>query len=145
MTAMFRGTPAIAATAFAGTPFAMKAMPGPLPMPTSRLSAVNACCSLASPVASEASISRPCLAKMPVWIPMSNGVKVQAKATALPTRSFSAACAGATRSMTSKQRNARENLGTASSLTDAFAALAEIITEFDNLRYGTRVRRVDQK
>src|SRR3977135_2799137 len=49
MTAMFRGTPAIAATAFAGTPFAMKDMPGPLPMPTSRLSAVNACCSLASP------------------------------------------------------------------------------------------------
>jgi hypothetical protein len=30
-------------------------------------------------------------------------------------------------------------------LTDAFAALAEIITEFGNLRYGARVRRVDQK
>jgi hypothetical protein len=30
-------------------------------------------------------------------------------------------------------------------LTDAFAALAEIITEFDNLRHGTRVRRVDRK
>jgi hypothetical protein len=29
--------------------------------------------------------------------------------------------------------------------TDAYAALAEIITEFDNLRYGTGVRRVDQK
>ena len=53
MTAMFFGTPAIAATAFAGTPLAMKAMPGPLPMPMSTLSAVSACCNFASPAAAE--------------------------------------------------------------------------------------------
>ena len=32
---MFCGTPAMAPTAFAGTPLTMKAMPGPLPMPMS--------------------------------------------------------------------------------------------------------------
>ena len=96
------------ATAFAGTPLAMKAMPGPLPIPMSRLSAVRACCSLASPAAADASISSPCLAKMPVCMPTSSGVKVQANATALPTRSFSAAPAGVT-SSTARQpiRNAR--------------------------------------
>ena len=111
MTAMFRGTPAIAATAFAGTPFAMKAMPGPLPMPMSRLSAVNACCSLASPVAAEASISRPCLAKMPVWMPMSSGVKVQANGHRLADAElFRGMCWRDQRSMTKHStRNAREN------------------------------------
>ncbi len=38
---MFFGTPYITATALAGTPLAMKAMPGPLPMPMSALSAVK--------------------------------------------------------------------------------------------------------
>ena len=56
----------MAATAFAGTPLAMKAMPGPLPMPMSMLSAVSACCILASPPNAETSISTPCLANMPV-------------------------------------------------------------------------------
>jgi hypothetical protein len=60
MTAMLVGMPAIAATAFAGTPLAMNAMPGPLPMPISRPSAVNACWSLASPPKADASISSPC-------------------------------------------------------------------------------------
>ena len=91
---MFFGTPAMATTALAGTPLAMNAMPGPLPMPTSMLSAVSACCILASPPKADASISSPCLAKMPICMPTSSGVKVQANGTALPTRSFSAALAG---------------------------------------------------
>src|SRR5215813_4381705 len=38
---MLVGMPAIAATAFAGAPLAMNAMPGPLPMPISMPSAAN--------------------------------------------------------------------------------------------------------
>ena len=112
---MFFGTPYITATALAGTPLAMKAMPGPLPMPMSALSAVKACCSLASPAAADASISSPCLAKMPVWMPTSSGVKVQANATALTTRSFSAAPAGATTSTARQHTNARNSPRMASS------------------------------
>src|SRR5438477_434138 len=77
---MFLGTPAMAATAFAGTPLAMKAMPGPLPIPMSMLSAVSACCNLASPPNADTSISSPCLANRPVVIPTSTGVKDHAKA-----------------------------------------------------------------
>ena len=66
-------TPAMAMTALAGTPFAMNAMPGPEPMPTSMLSAVSACCIFASPPNAEASISSPCLAKMPRSMPTNPG------------------------------------------------------------------------
>ena len=76
-------------------------------MPMSMLSAVSACCILASPAAADASISSPCLAKMPVSMPTSSGVKVQANATALPTRNFSAAPAGVTISAARQHNNAR--------------------------------------
>src|ERR1700728_3517733 len=92
---MLRGAPYISATALAGTPLAANAMPGPLPMPISALPAVSNCCSLASPVEADASMSRPYLAKMPDCTPISSGVKVQANGTTLATRSFSAAFAGA--------------------------------------------------
>src|SRR5215471_6305201 len=91
---MFRGRLYIAATALAGTPLALKAMPGPLPMPISMLPEVSNCCSLASPADADASISRPCLAKMPVWMPISSGVKVHANGTTLATRRLSAATQG---------------------------------------------------
>src|SRR5215203_4916783 len=112
---MFFGAPYITATALAGTPLTMKAMPGPLPMPMSALSAVNACWSLASPAAAEASISSPCFAKMPASMPTSSGVKVQANATALTTRNFSAAPAGAATSTARQQTTARNSPRMASS------------------------------
>ena len=62
---MFFGTPYITETALAGTPLAMKAMPGPLPMPMSMLSAVSACCILASPAAADASIVEAVLGENP--------------------------------------------------------------------------------
>src|SRR5580704_12147076 len=92
---MFCGAPNMAATALAGTPLTMKAMPGPEPMPISIEPEARSCCSLASPAEAEASISRLCLAKMPAAMPMSSGVNDQANGTTLATRSFSAACAGA--------------------------------------------------
>src|SRR5580693_8610220 len=92
---MFCGAPNMAATAFAGTPLAMKAMPGPEPMPISIEPEARSCCSLASPADADSSMSRPCLAKMPAWMPISSGVNDQANGTTLATRSFSAACAGA--------------------------------------------------
>src|ERR1051326_2109272 len=91
---MLRGGPYISATALAGTPLTANAMPGPEPMPMSMLPAVSSCCSLASPDEAEASTVMPCLAKMPSWIPMSSGVKVQANGTTLATRRLSAARAG---------------------------------------------------
>src|SRR5579864_1833930 len=90
---MFCGAPNMAATAFAGTPLTMKAMPGPEPMPISIEPEVRSCCSLASPADADSSMSRPCLAKMPVCMPMSSGVNDQANGTTLATRSFSAAFA----------------------------------------------------
>src|ERR1700685_95769 len=92
---MFCGAPNMAATALAGTPLAMKAMPGPEPMPISIEPEARSCCSLASPADADSSISRPCLAKMPAAMPISSGVNDQANGTTLATRSFSAAWAGA--------------------------------------------------
>ena len=106
---MFFGTPYITPTALAGTPLAMNAMPGPLPIPMSALSAAKACCSLASPAAADASTSSPCLANRPISMPTSSGVKVQANATALTTRSFSAAPAGATTSTARQHRTVRNS------------------------------------
>ena len=131
---MLRGTPAIAATALAGTPFAMNAMPGPEPMPTSMLSAVSACCIRASPPNADASISTPCLAKMPICMPTSSGVKVQANGTALPTRSFSAALAGTaseiTASAATNGKPARKTRSiTSSQMAGLHLGLNEIIAE----------------
>src|SRR5580704_17449242 len=92
---MFCGAPNMAATALAGTPLAMKAMPGPEPMPMSIEPEARSCCSLASPADADSSISRPCLAKMPAAMPTSSGVNDQANGTTLATRSFSVAWAGA--------------------------------------------------
>src|SRR5690242_1141164 len=69
-------------------------MPGPLPSPKSTASEASPCCSLASPVKLMICTSSPYLAKMPARFPISSGVKVKAVATALPTRTFSAAADG---------------------------------------------------
>src|SRR5215831_12302475 len=82
---MFMGAPAMAATALAGTPFAKKPIPAPLPKPKSMLSETRPCCSLASPAKPVTSSSSPCLAKVPTAMPTSIGVNVQANGTALPT------------------------------------------------------------
>jgi hypothetical protein len=141
---MLRGTPAMAPTALAGTPFTMNAMPGPLPMPMSTESEVRPCWSLASPLNAEASTSMPCLAKMPIWMPTSSGVKVQANATALPTRSFSAALAGATsasaRIAAAALETARRMRGMVSSLWRLTARpWSKIIAENHRSRHAARM------
>src|ERR1700730_2105004 len=93
---IFMGAPAIAATAFAVTPLARKPMPGPLPSPKSMLSDASPCWSRASPANPVTSSSSPRLLKLPISTPTSMGVNVQAKGTALPRRTFSAASALAT-------------------------------------------------
>src|SRR5262245_24181166 len=88
------GGPAMAVTALMGAPLAMNAMAGPEPSAMSRLSEAMACCMRASPANAIDSISSPCLAKMPLRMPISSGTNENASGTALPTRSFSAAPAG---------------------------------------------------
>ena len=101
------GAPAMAATALAGTPFARKPMPGPLPKLTSMLSETRPCCIRASPAKPVTVSSSPCLAKVPVSTPTSIGVKVQAKGTALPTRTLSAASATEAKAAAASTANAR--------------------------------------
>src|SRR5262245_36528805 len=81
----------MAATPLIGAPFSMNAMAGPEPIRMSIEPAAAAVCMRASPVNAIDTTSRPFLAKMPVRMPISTGVNVKASATALPTRSFSAA------------------------------------------------------
>src|SRR6516165_1693825 len=88
---MFMGAPAMAATALAGEPLARKPIPGPLLRPKSMLPETSPCCSLASPAKPVTSSASPRRAKMPASMPTSMGVNVQAKGTALPTRTVSAA------------------------------------------------------
>jgi hypothetical protein len=88
------GGPAIAATPLIGAPLTMNAMAGPEPRAMSRLSEAIACCMRASPAKEIDSISSPFLAKKPLRMPMSSGTNENASGTALPTRSFSAACIG---------------------------------------------------
>src|SRR5579862_6814287 len=68
-------------------------MPGPLPRPNSMLPAAKACCTLASPVKSITSTSRPYFAKIPSATPRSAARNVQAAPCALPRRTLSAAMA----------------------------------------------------
>ena len=88
------GGPAMAATPLTGAPLTMKASAGPEPTRMSIEPAAAACCMRASPLKAIDSTSRPCLAKIPVRMPISIGVNENACGTDLPTRSFSAACAG---------------------------------------------------
>jgi len=100
-----------------GAPLAMNAIAGPEPTRMSIEPAAAACCIRASPVKAIDSTSRPFLAKMPVRMPISIGVNENASATALPTRSFSAACAGMTsNTAAARPMNARENAGMTASL-----------------------------
>src|SRR5262245_40541894 len=91
------GGPAMAATPLIGEPLMMNAIAGPEPSAMSRLSDAIACCMRASPANAIDSISSPCLAKNPLRMPISSGTNENASGTALPTRSFSAAPAGAAR------------------------------------------------
>src|SRR5262245_2845062 len=93
------GGPAMAATALIGEPLTMNAIAGPEPSAMSRLSEAIACCMRASPAKAIDSISSPYLAKNPLRMPMSSGTNENASGTALPTRSFSAAPAGAARTI----------------------------------------------
>src|SRR5262245_11334176 len=91
------GGPAMAATPLMGEPLTMNAIAGPEPSAMSRLSDAIACCIRASPANATDSISSPCLAKNPLRMPISSGTNENASGTALPTRSCSAAPAGAAR------------------------------------------------
>src|SRR5262245_13801028 len=93
------GGPAMAATPLMGEPLMMNAIAGPEPSAMSTLSDAIACCMRASPANEIDSISSPCLAKNPLRMPMSSGTNENASGTALPTRSFSAAPAGAARTI----------------------------------------------
>ena len=93
---MLSGSLAMAATAFAGTPRAMKPMPGPEPSEKSMACATIACCMRASPANAIDVTSRPCLAQMPCAVPISIGAKANVVAADLPTRMLSAAPAPVT-------------------------------------------------
>ena len=83
---MASGSFAMAATVIAGTPLAMKPMPGPEPSEKSIEFATIACCSRASPPNPIDSTSSPYFAQMPFSVPISIGAKANVVEEALPTR-----------------------------------------------------------
>jgi hypothetical protein len=84
----------MAATPLIGAPLTMKAIAGPEPSRRSIESAAAACCMRASPAKAMSSGSILFFWKMPALTPTSGGTKLNASATALPTRTLSAAAAG---------------------------------------------------
>src|SRR3984957_17403815 len=102
------GGPAMAAIALIGEPLAMNAMAGPEPSAMSIESDAIACCSLASPANAIDWASMPYFWKKPFLMPMSSGTNEKASGTAFPTRSVSAAPAGAASASASAMTDSRE-------------------------------------